>query len=61
VFCFKSGHIRIACFYSPRSARRTIVLTNAFRKQCDRTRPQDLDRSITLRNAYFKKGTDYEI
>jgi phage-related protein len=47
---FKRHGVRLLCFFDGPGR---IILTHGFKKQSDRTPPQEIERALRLRDAYL--------
>jgi hypothetical protein len=57
IFEIKSYHNRVFCFFGHRQTdrRETLVLANAYRKDQEHTRRQEIDRAMRYRDRYFEE------
>jgi hypothetical protein len=56
IFAFKSGQIRIYCFFMPDIIPKTIVLTNACIKKSRKASPAELEKAERIYREITRKG-----
>ena len=57
IYEIKSYHNRVFCFFGHNQPdrRETLVLVNAYRKDQEHTRKQEIDRAMRFRDRYFEE------
>jgi hypothetical protein len=48
IYSFKCYQIRICCFFYPKAPKKSIVLTNSFKKKKDRMPQTELEKALSI-------------
>jgi len=55
IYAIKSNYVRILCFFLRDAPRRTLVLTNGFKKKSQKAPPEELKKAIRIMNEINPK------
>ena len=50
IYAIKSNYVRILCFFLRDAPRRTLVLTNGFKKKSQKAPPEEIEKAVRIKN-----------